>query len=145
MNSWSPLHIFIPRVLFISVYLKYCVYLWSHLNICIAGVVGKSVVLYISVYLESFCIPGVLCISVSISQLSIPQININILNFIFSILDFQISLPSIPQFENKSWNFLFWNLKSHYRQYHSFKIKVEILYSHFGFLNLTTTNTTVWK
>ena len=55
----------------------------------------------------------------------------------FFILDFEISLPPIPQFENKSWNFSFWILKSHYRQYQSLKIKVEILYSHFGFLNLT--------
>ena len=58
-----------------------------------------------------------------------------------------IWLPPIPQFTNKSWNFIFsfWNFKSHYRQYHDLKIKVEILYSHFGFSNLTTVNTTIKK
>jgi len=53
------------------------------------------------------------------------------LNF-FLIFNFEISLPSIPQLENKSLNFfLFLILKSHYPQYHSLKIKVEIFY--FGF------------
>ena len=61
------------------------------------------------------------------------------MKFYILILDFQISLPPIPQFENKSWNFIFsfWILKSHYRQYHSLKIKVKIFYPHFGFSNLT--------
>ena len=61
------------------------------------------------------------------------------MKFYIPFFDFQISLPPIPQFDNKSWNFIFPFLifKSHYRQYHSLKIKVEILYSHFGFSNLT--------
>ena len=50
------------------------------------------------------------------------------MKFYILILDFEISLPPIPEFENKSWNFLFsfWILKSHCRQYHNLKIKVEI-------------------
>ena len=65
--------------------------------------------------------------------------------FYILILNFQISLPPIPQFKNKSFNFIFsfWIFKSYYHQYHSLKIKVLISYSHFGFSNLTTVNTTI--
>jgi len=41
--------------------------------------------------------------------------------------------------------FSFWILKSHCRQYQSLKIKVEILYSHFGISNLTTAKTSSLK
>ena len=46
-------------------------------------------------------------------------------------MDFQISLPPIPQFVNKSFNFIFsiWIFKFQYRQYHSLKKKLKFLFS----------------